>query len=121
MSDITIGEREVGCGLFNYPISCGKIRYPGKAEAERALAHVLTHGNWRRKKPKRTYECPECEGWHITHLEAWNTRFQQPRAPESAGQKARRAAKADRALDQLRAMRERQIAAATAQQERRSA
>jgi hypothetical protein len=47
-------------------VTCrGKRRYRDHQEATRALHHFAVNGT-RDVKPVRAYQCPTCNGWHIT-------------------------------------------------------
>jgi hypothetical protein len=42
----------------------GKVRYRDKAEATEALHRIAT--STRHHRPTRAYECPSCNGYHLT-------------------------------------------------------
>lgn len=53
------------------PRSCGKRWFKDRISAELALAAIRHHGDDRSEKlPRRTYECPTCQGWHLTSKSA---------------------------------------------------
>jgi hypothetical protein len=48
--------------------TCGigaKRRFPDRASAIASL-HTLKSHSGRDKVPARAYQCPECNGWHLT-------------------------------------------------------
>jgi hypothetical protein len=45
--------------------SCGKRRFRDKQQALRALRTLQRVGS-RQKIPVRAYQCPACNGWHLT-------------------------------------------------------
>lgn len=47
---------------------CGKVRYRDQQEAKMALSSIRSAANRKAVYPVRAYECPECKGWHLTHL-----------------------------------------------------
>lgn len=46
---------------------CGKHRYPSKKDALTAKNAALKRRH-NRPKQLRAYPCPQCRGWHLTHL-----------------------------------------------------
>lgn len=42
--------------------SSGKVPYPSKAAADRAITALAKHG----RRKGTAYECPECKTWHHT-------------------------------------------------------
>jgi hypothetical protein len=56
---------------------CRKYVYPTKRDAQTARNAAFRR---RRHRPDflRIYACPECNGWHLTHKELWNTTLDTP-------------------------------------------
>jgi hypothetical protein len=47
--------------------ACGKRAYPTRGRAQEAINnHVTHHGYAGRTLPRRAYECPYGNGWHLT-------------------------------------------------------
>jgi len=63
----------VGGAVPKLSKSCGKTRFRDHKQAVRAL-HVIANSyldlsgepTAHRRFPVRSYECPECSGWHLT-------------------------------------------------------
>lgn len=47
----------------------GKVRFSDRESAKRAKAWAQAAGARRGKTIKRYYECPFCQGWHLTSQE----------------------------------------------------
>lgn len=47
-------------------MTCKKIRYETQNEARVALAICRMSKYTHKRKERRTYECPHCNGWHLT-------------------------------------------------------
>lgn len=45
---------------------CTKTSYGTEEEAERALHNIIAYG-YTEVRPNRSYECPFCKTWHLTH------------------------------------------------------
>jgi hypothetical protein len=52
-------------------MTCAKRRYGSRAKAEKDRIRITN--NVRRlgmaRIPRRSYECPDCGGWHLTSME----------------------------------------------------
>lgn len=48
---------------------CKKRRYRDKLAAEMELARIKRRDKPRPKQEKRSYECPNCRGFHLTSME----------------------------------------------------
>lgn len=44
---------------------CNKIKYT-KREAQTALNFLFKKRNFKNRREKRIYHCPECNMWHLT-------------------------------------------------------
>jgi hypothetical protein len=47
--------------------SCGKTRYRTSTQARIALEAIRRDPDKRAVRPCRSYACPYCHGWHLTH------------------------------------------------------
>lgn len=59
---------------------CGKVSYPDRTTARKALltisrdtARLLSQYQRTGKYPTRAYRCPDCALWHLTALEEWQS------------------------------------------------
>jgi hypothetical protein len=53
-------------------MKCAKRRYRDNIAALVALAKIQNRGETRGFNiPVRSYHCPRCKGWHLTHLTSW--------------------------------------------------
>ena len=52
--------------------ACGKNSYPSQGRAEGVIDYIAVATD-RQQVPKRAYECPYGNGWHLTSQKAWRT------------------------------------------------
>lgn len=63
---LTIGQKVVGWRLPNGQTVCMKRRYPSDQAAIEALKAIAACPRTA-IIPWRSYQCPFCKGWHLTH------------------------------------------------------
>ena len=75
--------------IYRKSRSCGKVQYPNEVEAMIALASATRPGRsndqLRFKEETRYYQCPQCEGWHLTARRTWNNAAYESRKRERVG------------------------------------
>ena len=75
--------------IYRKSRNCGKVQYPNEVEAMIALASATRPGRsndqLRFKEETRYYQCPKCEGWHLTARRTWNNAAYESRKRELVG------------------------------------
>ena len=75
--------------IYRKSRSCGKVQFPNEVEAMIALASATRPGRsndqLRFKEETRYYQCPQCEGWHLTARRTWNNTANESRKREIVG------------------------------------
>lgn len=75
--------------IYRKSRSCGKVQFPNEVEAMIALASATRPGRsndqLRHKEEARYYQCPQCEGWHLTARRTWNNTAYESRKRELVG------------------------------------